>query len=95
MPRPRHCFCKQIKFNPNVSYFKPQGVSLRDLGVVEIALEELESYRLRHFENLDQRSAAVKMKASTSSYQRLLYSAYNKIAEALITGKAIKIIKHG
>jgi len=33
------------------------------------------------------------MKTSQSTYQRILYSAYKKIADALINGKAIKITK--
>lgn len=94
MPRPRHCLCKKIKFEPNVVYFKPQGVPMRNLQIVELSLEEIEAYRLRHIEDMDQQEAAEKMKTSTSTYQRILYSAYKKIAEALIGGKAIKIIRH-
>ena len=75
-------------------YFKPHGVSMRDLEIVELSLEEIEAFRLRHIENKDQQEAAEKMKASTSTYQRILYSASAKIADALTTGKAIKIIKH-
>ncbi len=89
MPRPR--MCRQIKFNPKVTYFKPQGISMRDLEVVELTLEEIEAYRLRHLNKLDQKESAQKMKTSASTYQRILYSAYEKIAEALIMGKAIKI----
>ena len=32
------------------------------------------------------------MKTSQSTYQRILYSAYKKIADALVNGKAIKIL---
>ncbi|HQB51213.1 MAG TPA: DUF134 domain-containing protein [bacterium] len=94
MPRPRHCFCKMIRFNPKIIFFKPQGIPLKELQIIELSLEELEAYRLRHAEDFDQQQAAEQMKASTSTYQRILYSAYKKIAEALTTGKAIKIIKH-
>jgi predicted DNA-binding protein (UPF0251 family) len=94
MPRPKHCFCKGIKFEPDVVYFKPQGVPMRELEVVELSLEEIEAFRLRHIEDKDQQEAAEKMKASTSTYQRILYSASKKIAEALTAGKAIKIIRH-
>ncbi len=34
------------------------------------------------------------MNTSTSTYQRILYSIYEKLGDALINGKAIKIIKH-
>jgi len=94
MPRPNICFCRGIKFQPNVVYFKPQGILLRDLDVVEISIEEIEAYRLRHIDDLEQIDAAKKMGATTSTYQRMLYSAYKKIADALINGKAIKIIRH-
>lgn len=89
MSRPRRC--RQVKFNPKVNYFKPQGISMRDLEVVELSLEEVEAYRLRHCDKLDQRESAEKMETSASTYQRILYSAYEKVADALINGKAIKI----
>ena len=92
--RPALCFCPRIKFEPNVVYFKPQGVPMCDLQIVELTMEELEAYRLRHIEDLEQIEAGEKMGASTSTYQRILNSAYKKIADALINGKAIKIIKH-
>jgi len=94
MPRPQHCLCKAIKFEPNIMYFKPQGVPMRHLQVVELSLEEIEAYRLRHIEDMEQQAAAEKMDTSTSTYQRILYSAYKKIADALVNGKAIKIVKH-
>jgi len=82
-----------VDFNPKITYFKPQGVPMRFLEVVELTTEEMEAYRLRHINNLEQKQAAAKMHTSQSTYQRILYSAYKKIAEALINGKAIKIIK--
>jgi len=91
MPRPR--LCRKIRFNPNVTYFKPQGVPMRFLDVVELTIEEMEAYRLRHINDLEQTEAAKKMNTSQSTYQRILYSAYKKIADALINGKAIKITK--
>jgi predicted DNA-binding protein (UPF0251 family) len=92
MPRPR--LWRKITFDPKVSYFKPQGVPMRELEIVELTTEEIEAYRLRHINDLDQDEAAEKMRTSQSTYQRILYSAYKKIADALINGKAIKIIKH-
>jgi predicted DNA-binding protein (UPF0251 family) len=91
MPRPR--LCRRIKFNPDVTYFKPQGVPMRFLDVVELTTEEMEAYRLRHINDLEQIEAAKKMNTSQSTYQRILYSAYKKIADALVNGKAIKITK--
>lgn len=67
---------------------------IRFLEIVKLTTEEIEAYRLRHIENLEQKKAAKRMKTSQSTYQRILYSAYKKIADALINGKAIKIIKN-
>jgi len=91
MVRPR--LCRRIRFNPNVTYFKPQGVPLRFLEVIELTTEEAEALRLRNIKDLDQEEAAKKMNTSQSTFQRILSSAYKKITEALIEGKAIKIIK--
>ena len=91
MARPR--LCRKIGFNPNVTYFKPQGVPMRDLEIVELFAEEVEAVRLKNIEGLEQEDAAQKMNTSRSTFQRILVSANKKIAEALIQGKAIKIIR--
>ncbi|MCF7795457.1 DUF134 domain-containing protein [Patescibacteria group bacterium] len=90
MPRPRSK--RRIKFNPEITYFKPQGIPMRKIEIVELTKEEIEAYRLRYIKELDQKEAAKEMNTSTSTYQRIIDSAYKKIANALINGKAIKII---
>lgn len=82
---------KCIRFNPNVRYFKPQGIPLRLLEEINLSAEELEALRLKNFEGFDQIDAAKKMKTSQSTFQRILSSAYRKITKALIEGKAIRI----
>ncbi|MBU4315053.1 DUF134 domain-containing protein [Patescibacteria group bacterium] len=89
MPRPR--LCRKVAFNPNITFFKPQGVPMSQLEIVELSAEEIEAYRLRHSSNMEQKEAAEKMQTSQSTYQRILNSSYKKIADALINGKAIKI----
>jgi len=91
MVRPR--LCRRIRFNPNVTYFKPQGVPMRFLEVIELTTEEAEALRLKNIKDLEQEEAAKKMNTSQSTFQRILSSAYKKITEALIEGKAIKIVK--
>ena len=61
--------------------------------MIELTTEEAEALRLRNIKDLDQEEAAKKMNTSQSTFQRILSSAYKKITEALIEGKAIKIIK--
>jgi len=89
MPRPR--LCRRIRFRPNIHYFKPQGIPLSQLQVAEISLEEIEALRLKNIEGLDQMECAQKMKTSQSTFQRILSSANQKVSDALINGKAIKI----
>jgi len=90
MPRPRSF--RRINFDPQVTYFKPRGVPMRELEVVELSAEEIEAFRLRHVADLEQIDAAKKMDTSQSTYQRILSSAYKKIADALVNGKAIKFV---
>ena len=75
MPRPRSC--RHINFDPAVTYFKPQGVPMRFLGMVDLSLEEVEALRLKNIEGLDQTECAKKMHTSQSTFQRILTSAYN------------------
>ena len=89
MPRPR--LNRRIRFNPNVTYFKPQGIPMRFLETIELTAEELEALRLKNLKDLDQTQCAKMMKTSQSTFQRILSSAYKKITEALVDGKAIKI----
>ena len=90
MPRPR--LCRRVRFNPNITYFKPQGVPMRSLEMIELTSEEIEALRLKNIKNLDQIKCAKQMDTSQSTFQRILTSANKKVAEALINGKAIKIV---
>ena len=90
MPRPR--LCRRIRFNTNITYFKPQGVPMRFLEVIELTAEEVEALRLKNQKGLDQIECAKVMNTSQSTFQRILSSAYKKMSDALINGKAIKIV---
>ena len=80
-----------INFAPGINYFKPQGIPLSSLEETNLTLDELEAIRLADLENQDQIESAKKMKISQSTFQRILTSAHQKIAQALVKGKAIKI----
>lgn len=91
MPRPR--LCRRIRFKPNATYFKPRGIPMRSLEVVDLTIEEVEALRLKNIKGLEQIECAKEMQTSQSTFQRILSSAYKKVSEALIKGKAIKIVK--
>jgi len=66
---------------------------MRNLEVIELTREEVEALRLKNIEDLDQIECAKLMKTSQSSFQRILASAYKKVTESLIEGRAIKIVE--
>ena len=82
---------RRVSFIPNVTYFKPAGVSLVDTQEVCISIEETEAIRLKDFEGLDQDTCAQKMKVSRSTFARILLMARQKLSDALLNGKAIRI----
>jgi len=91
MSRPR---CRRrIRFCPTASYFKPVGIPLRLLEVVYLTKEEGEVLRLRHQKGLNQTQGAKEMKTSQSTFQRILRSACQKIATAVVEGKAIRFMQ--
>jgi predicted DNA-binding protein (UPF0251 family) len=49
MTRPR--LCRRIRFNPRATYYKPQGVPMRHLDVVELSAEEAEALRLKNIKD--------------------------------------------
>lgn len=89
MSRPQKC--RRVEFLPDVTFFKPAGILLRDLEEVSMSIEEAEALRLKDLEGLEQEQGAEKMNVSRSTFQRVLASGRQKIADALLNAKAIRI----
>jgi len=89
MPRPRKC--RYIGLKPQITYFKPRGIPIRNLEEIVLTFDELEALRLHEIENLMEEQAAKKMKISRSTFHRILTSAQKKVAYAVVKGTAIKI----
>ncbi|ACB85982.1 DUF134 domain-containing protein [Natranaerobius thermophilus] len=89
MPRPPRK--RTVEFVPEINYFKPAGVPLRELQEEVLNVDELEAVRLKDIEGLDQQDAAKKMNVSRSTFQLILTNAREKISKALVSGKAIRI----
>lgn len=89
MPRPRRK--RWVDFKPSITYFKPAGIRIVDLEEINLNIDEIEAIRLKDIEKLGQEKCAKKMNISQPTFHRLLLSAREKIAEALVKGKAIKI----
>lgn len=91
MVRPR--IKRSVYFNPEISYFKPAGVPLRDVGEVFLEPEGIEAMRLQSIDGLNQEEAAKRMNISQPTFNRIINEARKKVTDALINGKAIRIIK--
>lgn len=73
--------------------FKPCGIKGRYLEKMELDCDEMEAIRLSDYEGLYQQECADKMGISRSTFSRVIQSAHQKIADALLHGKAIVMIK--
>ncbi|MBU5689765.1 MAG: DUF134 domain-containing protein [Candidatus Aenigmatarchaeota archaeon] len=89
MPRPRKC--RRIFVEPEVTYFKPAGIGMRELDENVLTVDEFEALRLCDLDGLEQNKAAESMSISQPTFNRLVNSARKKIADAIVNGKAIKI----
>ncbi|PLX18507.1 MAG: hypothetical protein C0597_06095 [Marinilabiliales bacterium] len=88
---PRKKCLRHIAGAPNCSFYKPAGIPMKDLLEIVIHLDEIEAIKLADLEKNYQEEAAKKMNISRQTFGRIIESAHQKIADALINGKAIKI----
>jgi len=89
MPRP-HCR-RRIAGQPAVPLYKPQGVPLQALEVVEMTLDEFEALRLADLDGMYQEDAAAGMGVSRATFGRIIEAAHRKLADVLVHGKALRI----
>jgi len=87
VPRPKKT--RFVSGYPVMSAFVPDGIPIT--GEITISIEGMEAVRLSDFEGLDQESAAGRMEISRQTYGRVLAEARQTIAEALVTGKTLRI----
>jgi predicted DNA-binding protein (UPF0251 family) len=83
---------RKVSSVPLITYFKPAGIRMNELEEVRLLVEEAESIRLKDLEGLEQEECAERMNISRSTFSRILDSARQKIADALLNGKAIRIM---
>lgn len=86
MPRPRKC--RMVGFVPNNPCFHPQ---LRNTEEVVLSIEEVEAIRLADLLSMEQDAAAESMDVSRGTFQRMINAAHQKVADALVHGKTIRI----
>ena len=81
---------RRIAKMPTVLKFSPSDSS-QSTGENSLKLEELESIRLKDLVGLEQEDCAKQMEVSRPTFQRILLSAREKIADSLVNGKSIQI----
>ena len=91
MPRPK--LRRRIRGKPSSDYFKPAGIPLKKLKEIKLEMQEFEAVRLVDFKKIPQEIASKQMEISQPTFSRILKIAREKIAEAIVAGKAIKIDK--
>jgi uncharacterized protein len=93
MPRP----FKNRKINGlfNADCYKPNGIPLSMLTSIDLSVAELEALRLADLENMYQGAAAEQMGVSRQTFGNIIKDARKKVADAIINGKALKIVSEG
>ena len=89
MPRPKQC--RRVCLKPGCTYFKPAGIPTSILEEVVVAVDELEAMRLVDVDGSYYERAAELMGVSRRTFGRIIDSAREKVAQALIQGMAIRI----
>lgn len=89
MPRPVKF--RRVRYIPDVTLYGPLGLDTRDMDIVVMTMEELESIRLMDIEGHDQAECADLMEVARSTFQRIYSEAKRKMADSIINGKILKI----
>ncbi len=82
---------RMIENAPAVPFFVPSEVGMLKVPKNILLVEELEALRLKDLEGLEQEECAEKMEVSRATFQRILLSAREKVADSLVNGKIIHI----
>ena len=89
MVRPRKR--KMVNFEHQLRHFKPGDFKEGCFEEIILTVDELEAMRLSFLENLSQTEAADCMYVHQSTFQRTLKRALEKVTEAFVYGKSVKI----
>ncbi|MFR4479392.1 DUF134 domain-containing protein [Fusobacterium sp.] len=93
MPRCKKQRCCRLLENERI--FKPTGIPLSEMEIIDIEIDELEAVRLCDYEEKSQIETAEIMGISRGTVQRLLNSGRRKILDGLLHLKAIKLKNTG
>jgi predicted DNA-binding protein (UPF0251 family) len=80
-----------VRLDPRSYFYKPRGVPLTGLAVLELRREELEALALADVQRLAHETAAAQMNVSRPTFSRILAQARRTVATALVAGAALRI----
>ncbi|MCL4428896.1 MAG: DUF134 domain-containing protein [Deltaproteobacteria bacterium] len=83
--------CRKVEQEPEIKFFKPNGIPAKLLEKVVLTVDEFESVRLADLEGLYQEEAAERMNISRQTFGNIIASAHSKIADCIVNAKALKI----
>lgn len=82
---------RRVSCLPKATYYKPREIPMCDLEIINLSVEELEAIRLCDLLQIAQDEAADQMGISRKTFWNDLQKARQKVADALVNGKAIQI----
>ncbi len=82
---------RMVTCMPGERFFRPHCKPLNELESIKLTLDEFEVLRLAHLNGYNQGKIAKQMKIHQSTISRIITSAHQKVTDALVNIKAIKI----
>ena len=87
----RQTSMRYVKNPPNNFYFPSEKVEPSIEDFVGLTVAEFEAMRLKHYISLNQKDSAENMNVSQPTFSRILDKAHQKVTQALIEGKDIRV----
>ncbi|MCB9748221.1 MAG: DUF134 domain-containing protein [Candidatus Omnitrophica bacterium] len=81
---------RYIQKMPKIAHFSPRGKAGRP-DEIELKIDEFEAIKLADFQGYDQSEGAKLMGISRPSFGRILRAGRQRVADALVNGKMIRI----
>ena len=87
----RQTSMRYVKNPPSNFYFPSESNDPTVVDFIGLTVAEFEAMRLKHYISLNQKDSAENMSVSQPTFSRILDKAHQKITQALIEGKDIRV----
>lgn len=84
---------RKVQLVPEYTGFAPVGVPAGCCWRIELAADELEVLRILDYEGRSQKEAAASLGVSRATIASIAASAHRKVADALVNGKTIEVVR--